>query len=295
MACRPAGAAGGARALQGRYHFGFMQRPPRISPADSDAAFAAAQCVVETHRRLVEFIRVGQTLAQIDAEVARVLEGLGCRSAFRWYRPGRQPPFPSHSCLSLNECIVHGTAGYCMRGLRAGDLLKLDIGVFHRGWVGDAGWTYAIKEVSDENRKLMACGKESLRLGMQQLRSGNAYMEWAKVVQNHVERVCGFHCIRGLGGHGYGRKLHEPPYISNVTDPIDGWHEALWKCEPGVLLAVEPMIGAGTGKKTDADDVWPVFTADGSMSVHYEADVLITESGPRDLTEGMAGLPEVIG
>lgn len=273
-----------------------MSRAATQFESDVEAAFKAAQCVVETHRRLAEFIRPGVTLARIDAEVARVLKAMGCRSAFLGYRQGRLPPFPSHSCLSLNDCIVHGTAGYVQRPLERGDLLKLDIGVVHNGWCGDAAWTYAISGVTPENRRLMDCGKEALRRGIEQLRPGNTYMDWARTVQHHVETECGFRCVRGLGGHGYGRKLHTPPFVSNVVTTYPGeWAEAFKPCAPGTLLAVEPMLAVGTGETAQAPGEWPIVTADGSMSVHYEADVLITEAGPRDLTEGLSSVPDVLG
>lgn len=273
-----------------------MSLPPPLRSADVDAAYAAAQCVVETHRRISAWLREGMTLARIDAEVARVLESLKCRSAFLHYRAGRTPPFPSHACLSVNECVVHGTAGYMERPLVKGDVLKLDIGVIRQGWIGDAAWTYSFGEPAPEVRRLMECGKESLRRGIPQLRPGATLDAWARAVQGFVEGECGFHLVRGLGGHGYGRKLHAPPYLSNVAVELpEVWHEAKWACRPGTLLAVEPMIGLGTGEIVQHKNTWPIFTAEGSMSVHYEHDVLIGEDGPRVLTEGMEGLPDVVG
>lgn len=269
-----------------------------LSPGDIDAAYAAAQKVVETHQRVAAFLKAGQTLFQIDAYVAKTLADLGCRSCFLDYRPGasRVPPFPSHACLSVNECVVHGTASYYREPMKTGDVLKIDIGVNYRGWIGDAAWTYVFGTPPAEVRRLMDCGKESLRRGVPALHPKNTYLAWAQAVQNHVERECGFHLIRGMGGHGYGRKLHAAPFVSNVvpTSPNE-WPEAFQRCEPGTLIAVEPMIGVGTGQVVQAPREWPVFTADGSLSVHYEHDILITESGPRVLTDGMDQLPDVIG
>ncbi|MGD9690524.1 MAG: M24 family metallopeptidase [Phycisphaerales bacterium] len=282
-----------------------MRQPPIITPAEADLAYAAAQRVVETHRRMVEFIRVGQTLAQIDAEVARVLAALECRSCFLHYRVGRSPAYPSHACLSVNSCIVHGTPGFHTAPLAEGDLLKLDIGVVHRGWIGDAGWTYAIKRVpSEAARRLMEAGKTSLARGVKELRPGNRYVAWARAVQTCVEDEYGFHLTRGLGGHGIGRYknerergLHLPPYVSNVVPTQHGeWPEGEMECRPGTLVAVEPMLSLGTGKTvSDSRLVWPVSTADGSLAAHYEHDVLITEQGPRVMSEGMEQLPDVIG
>lgn len=267
-----------------------------LSAAEADAAHAAACCVVRAHERLAQFLRAGLTLAQIDAEVARVLKDLRCRSCFLGYRVGRLPPFPSHACLSLNDCIVHGTAGLVTRPIERGDLLKIDIGVWFNGWIGDAAWTYAIGGTTEENRRLMACGKESLRRGIEAIRPGEMYLGFAQAVQHHVENECGFHCVRGLGGHGIGRKLHGPPFVANsVPAHPNEWPEAVHTWKPGTLVAVEPMIAVGTGQTKQRPREWPVFTADGSASVHYEADILVTPEGPWDLTEGMADLPDVVG
>lgn len=273
-----------------------MSRPHRLSPAEADAAYAAAQCVLQTHQRLAGFVKAGQTLAQIDAEVARIFRDLRCRSCFQGYRVGKLPPFPSHACLSVNDCIVHGTVGSYTNPLVPGDLLKVDIGVWLNGWAGDAAWTYAIAEVRPDDRRLMACGREALRRGIREMQPGATYFNWAKTVQGYVERECSFHCTLGLGGHGYGRKLHGPPFIANsLPAHPNEWPEALHTWEPGVLVAVEPMIGAGTGATVQGKNQWPVRTADGSNAVHYEADVLITEKGPRDLTDGMQDLPDIVG
>lgn len=266
-----------------------------VSHADIEAAYAAAQVVVETHRRLSKNLRPGMTLAQIDTFVAKTLSDLGSRSCFLGYRVGRSPAFPSHACLSVNDCVVHGTAGYYTKPMAVGDLLKIDIGVWHKGLVGDAAWTYSFGPPSPVVRTLMDCGKECLRLGVQTLHPKNTYLEWAKVVQNHVEKKCGFHLVRGLGGHGYGRKLHGPPYVSNTVPTYAGeWPDANLKCKPGTLVAVEPMIAIGTGHTYQTGNEWPVFIKDHSMSVHHEHDVLITENGPRVLTEGLDEVNDVI-
>lgn len=272
-----------------------MRKPPRISAGDAELAYAAAQKVVEMHRRLVDYLAVGQTLAQIDRFVGESLGEMKCKSCFKGYRPGGLPPFPSQACLSVNECVVHGTAGYYEPPMKHGDVLKIDIGVSYRGWIGDAAWTYVFGEPSPIVRKLMDAGKESLRLGIEQLRPGKTYKDWAKAVQGHVEGECGLHLVRGLGGHGYGKSLHTPPFVSNVVPNYPGeWPDADRPCEPGVLVAVEPMIAIGTGKVEQAPGSWPIFSADGSLAAHHEHDVLITEDGPRVMTEGLDELPDVI-
>lgn len=265
------------------------------SHADVDAAYTAAQKVVETHHRIAAFLHAGLTLAEIDRFVYETLDALGCKSCFFKYKTGGLPPFPSQACLSVNSCVVHGNAAYRLEPLKAGDVLKIDIGVKHRGWIGDAAWTYVFGEMSPEIRKLTDSGKESLARGIEQLRPGNVWMDWARTVQGIVEGEYGFHLIRGLGGHGYGKKLHTPPWISNVvpTHPSE-WPDANKIIEAGALIAVEPMIGVGTGQIHQEQRQWPIFTADGSNSVHYEHDVLVTSDGPRILTDGLQDVQDVI-
>jgi methionyl aminopeptidase len=263
---------------------------------DVDAASAAAQLVVAVHESLVDFLRAGQTLRDIDAFVAQRLADLDCVSAFYRYRIRGHPPFPSHACLSLNDCIVHGTHDMTDQPIKPGDLLSIDIGVKHQGFVGDAAWTYAVKYASPEAARLMACGRESLRRGISAMRAGRPLLDWAKVVQQYVERESGFHLVRGLGGHGYGRELHGPPFLANVVPTYAGeWADAFTTFRPGMLIAVEPMIAVGTGRIQTHPKKWPIFTEDGSLSVHYEADVMITEEGPRNLTAGLDQLPDVVG
>lgn len=270
--------------------------PTVTSELDAELAYQSAQTVVEVHRRVAAWLKVGITLGQIDRFIGQTLEDLGCRSCFLGYKPYRSPAFPSHACLSVNDCVVHGTAGSYLRPMAPGDILKIDIGITKKGWIGDAGWTYVFKEATPEIRKLMECGKESLRRGVATMQPGTLLLGWAQEVQDVVEHQGGYHLIRGLGGHGYGKKLHGPPFVSNVVPIVPSeWSEAYERWSPGMLVAVEPMIAMGTGQTRQKPREWPVYTADGSMSVHYEHDVLITAGGPRVLTEGMESLPDVVG
>lgn len=267
-----------------------------IEPRDQDAATAAAACVVTIHRRLVDELRPGLTLAAIDAFVARQLVDLKCTSCFKGYKVRGHPPFPSHSCLSVNDCVVHGTHDMTERPLAEGDLISVDIGVKHQGWIGDAAWTYAIRGCDKLGAELMAAGRESLRVGIEAMQPGRPLVDWAKAVQQHVEKRCGFCLVRGLGGHGYGRSLHAAPYVANTVPTYPGeWSEAwsLWR--PGMLVAVEPMIAVGTTETRSEGSAWPIYTADGSLSVHHEADVLITAGGPVNLTAGLFDLPDIVG
>lgn len=275
-----------------------MLTRPTLVTADRDvaAAEAAATCVVKTHERLVEYLRPGLRLSEIDAFVERTLEDLGAKSCFIDYRVRGLPPYQSHACLSLNDCIVHGTHTMSQIPLKAGDLLSVDIGVRKLGFIGDAAWTYAIREADETMMALMQCGRESLRRGIAAMQPGRPLLDWAKAVQGYVEREKGYCLVRGLGGHGIGRSLHAPPFISNVEPSYpDEWPDAVKRWTPGMLVAVEPMIALSSTETRSERGRWPIFTADGSLAVHYEADVLITPSGPKNLTAAMEQLPDVIG
>lgn len=269
---------------------------PPVVDKQFAGAIEAAACVVEVHRRLVGFLRRGQTLAEIDAFAARQLEDLDAASCFKGYRVRGHPPFPSHTCLSPNDCVVHGTHDMTTKPLEPGDLLSIDVGVRKHGWIGDAAWTYAIGMRDETATLLMSAGRESLSRGIDALQPGKPLVDFARAVQGHVERERGLCLIRGLGGHGYGKSLHAPPYVSNVVPTYPGeWREAFEPVRPGMLLAVEPMISLGSTETVANGREWPLRTADGSLSVHYEADVLVTADGPVNLTAGLFELPEVIG
>ena len=245
---------------------------------DIEGAAAAADCVVKIHFRLAEYLRAGLTLAEIDQFVSQALDDLDCTSAFLRYRIPGHAPFPSHACLSVNDCIVHGTHHMTDRPLQPGDLFKIDIGTVHKGWVGDAAWSYAIEYATDDAAALMDAGKDCLKRGLDAIQPGRPLMDWAKAVQDCVEKEHGLHLVRGLGGHGYGHKLHGPPFVSNVRPRHRlEWPDAWTSFQPGMLLALEPMLALTTKQIASKPNAWPIFTADGSLSVHYEADVIVAD------------------
>ena len=263
---------------------------------DIACATAAARIVVEVHEALVGFLGPGRTLPEIDSFVGVTLKSLQARSCFLRYRIPGHPPFPSHSCLSVNDCVVHGTHEMSSAPLEPGDIISIDIGSKHNGWIGDAAWTYAISECSDEARRLMDVGKESLRRGIAAMQPGAQMVDWAEAVQHCVETEAGFSLVRGLGGHGYGKTLHGPPFISNVVPTRPGeWPDGNRQFLEGMLVAVEPMLCAGKHDVHSDPGQWPIRSVDGSLTVHYEADVLVTADGPLNLTAGLDALPDVLG
>ena len=213
-------------------------------PKDKEAAAAAAKCVSDVHFALVDFLAAGQTLAEIDAFVATTLEQMNCKSAFLRYRIPGHPPFPSHSCLSPNDCVVHGTHVMTDKPIVTGDLLSIDIGVTCKGWIGDAAWTYGIEGVDDEAMRLMRAGRASLQAGVDAMQPGRPLLDWARAVEGCINEA-GFSLVQGLGGHGYGRRLHGPPFISNVVPKRPGeWPDAFRTFEPGLLgmeITAAPM------------------------------------------------------
>jgi methionyl aminopeptidase len=273
-----------------------MKTIPLIRDKEIEAARCAAHCVVDVHRSLSDYLRSGLTLPEIDSFVAQQLRSLNCKSAFLKYRIPGQPPFPSHSCLSVNDCVVHGTHIMEQSPLAPGDLVSIDIGVTHQGWIGDAAWTWAVEHATDENILLMKAGRESLAAGVAAMQPNRPLMDFAKAVQAVAEGEYGFHLVRGLGGHGYGKTLHAPPFVSNVvpTHPSE-WPDAWRNFEPGMLIAVEPMLAVGTHSIDHKRGTWPIFSADHSMTVHFEADVLIGEDGPIDMTSELHQLPTCVG
>ena len=275
------------------------EREHRDGEIGKDDLYRANLLALKLYRRLLNDPVEGAVAREVVAK-RRIAPAMV--EAFQLgYAPDRRHvPFPSHACLSVNECVVHGTRGYYPHVMKAGDVLKVDIGVFFKGWVGDAAWTYSFGSPSPLIRRLMDSGKESLRRGCEMLGPKNTWVDWARAVQGHVEGECGFHLIRGLGGHGIGfKQLHGTPFVSNVVPThANEWREAFEPCAVGTLVAVEPMISVGTGR-TRTDMIgkkhdWPVYTADGSMSVHYEHDVLVTAEGPRILTAGLELVDDVV-
>src|SRR5690606_31602548 len=189
---------------------------------DVQLAAAAANAVVQTHQDLAGWLKPGLTLAQIDQRVADILTKLGGRSAFLGYRTGLYPAFPSHACLSLNDVIVHGTAGMTTNPREPGDVISIDVGIIRQCLIDDAACTYIIQEGSEDARRLCQCGIESLRRGVAALQPGHRLIDWARAVQTTVESDYGYHCVSGLGGHGYGRRLHQGPYVANTLPAYPG-------------------------------------------------------------------------
>src|SRR5579862_1223316 len=232
------------------------------------AAGAVVRRVIEAMQREV---RAGVTTAELDEVGARVMRENGARSA-----PGMVYGFPGANCISVNDEAVHGVPG--ARRLSEGDLLKLDVTVEKDGFMADAAVTVAVGKVSEERRRLMKCAESAFGAAMSVARAGARVVEVGRVIEREV-RGAGFSVIRELGGHGIGRTIHEEPSVPNFADPAA--REILTE---GMVITVEPIIAAGSGRAVMGADGWTVKTKDGSVTAHYEQTVMITRGAPVVLT-----------
>jgi methionyl aminopeptidase len=217
------------------------------------------------------FVRPGVLTREVDAFAAERMKHYGARSAFLGYRK-----FPNQICISVNDEVVHGMGG--ARQLRFGDIVSLDIGVKYEGFIGDTARTIAVGGCGVLAQKLMDVTERSLYEGIGQARSGNRVVDISRAIQEYVEGN-GFSIVREFVGHGVGRTVHEDPQIPNFDDG-----KRSEKLGPGMTLAIEPMVNAGSAAVKILNDGWTVVTQDGSLSAHFEHTVLITEAEPEILT-----------
>jgi methionyl aminopeptidase len=216
-------------------------------------------------------VRPGVTTLELDETGAEVMREHGARSA-----PAMVYGFPGVNCISVNEEAVHGIPG--KRILNEGDLVKLDVTVEKDGFMADAAVTVPVGEVTEERQRLADCAQRAFEKAMLVARAGFRVSEIGRVVENEVRRS-GFSVIRELGGHGIGRTIHEEPRVPNF--PAPGANEILTE---GLVITVEPIIAAGSGRTVTAKDGWTIMTADHRPSAHYEHTIVITKGRPILLT-----------
>jgi methionyl aminopeptidase len=216
-------------------------------------------------------VRPGISTAELDEVGDGVMRQHGARSA-----PALVYGFPGVSCISLNDEAVHGVPG--KRVLQNGDLVKLDVTVEKDGFMADAAVTVPVGAVTEERQQLVDCAERAFAKAMLVARAGFRISEIGRVVEREVRR-CGFSVIRNLAGHGIGRTIHEEPRVPNFADP-----EATQVLTEGLVITVEPIIAAGSGRSYVADDKWTIVTADHRASAHYEHTLVITKGAPILLT-----------
>jgi methionyl aminopeptidase len=239
---------------------------------------SAGQTASEILLELVKAVEPGRTTLEIDQLAKELMKERDCKSAFLGYRG-----FRGQICISINEEIVHGIGG--PRKIQPGDVVKLDVGVVKSGFIGDNAITVAVGEVAEETRRLLIATEESLFAAIHHARAGERLADLCGAVEEYV-RPLGFTVVREFVGHGVGRDLHEEPQVPNYRP--QGKSPIL---EPGMTLAIEPMVNAGTASIRILDDGWTVITTDGKASAHFEHTVLVTDGEPELLTWRPRGVP----
>lgn len=224
------------------------------------------------HKELEEKLHPGMTTLEIDTLGEKIIRQLGCVPNFKNYNG-----YPASICVSVNDEVVHGIPSK-HRIINEGDIVSLDAGLIYKGYHSDAARTHGVGEILPEARKLIDVTRESFFAGIKMAKAGNHLHDISNAIDAFV-RPYGYGIVRELTGHGIGTSLHEDPMIPNFAQRRRGV-----KLQPGMTLAIEPMINMGKPDVAWLDDDWTVVTMDGSLSAHYENTVLITDGEPEILT-----------
>jgi methionyl aminopeptidase len=243
----------------------------RKSNSEIEQMAEAGAVVARTLELLRDAIRPGVTTRELDRLADEFIRSEGGVPTFEGYRG-----YPASICASPNDMIVHGIPGEY--ALAESDILSVDVGVTLGGFVADSAWTFPVGDISEDAERLLQACEAALNAGIEQARPGNRIGDISAAVQSLVEEA-GFTVVRALVGHGVGRSMHEEPQIPNFGQAGRGP-----LLQPGMTLAIEPMINVGTADIVIADDKWSIYTADGSLSAHFEHTVAVTQSEPRILT-----------
>jgi len=246
----------------------------KYKSAEEIAAIRQAGRILRQALNLVaEHCRPGVRTEEMDSLAEDYIRSQGGVPTFKGYRG-----FPGSLCISVNEEVVHGIPG--RRRIQDGDLVSIDCGVTLDGFVSDSATTLAVGEVAPELRQLMDVTREALHLGIDQARPGNFIRDISKAVQDHVEKH-GFSVVRDLVGHGVGRSMHEEPQVPNFVGSKKGP-----RIQPGLVIAIEPMVNLGRCDVVVLEDRWTIVTKDRLPSAHFEHTIAVTQNGPQILTNG---------
>lgn len=238
----------------------------------------SGKIIAEIFNHLKTVIKPGITGLEIDAIVENMMLSKGGRPAFKNYRPHEtMSPFPFSICWSVNEEVIHGFPSE--RIIQNGDVISVDMGIDLNGYYGDSAYTFLVGDVDVAVRQMSDCTQQALWEAIQICRPGNYIGDIGKAIESVIKKKYGI--VREFCGHGIGLKLHEKPSIVNYYDP----KRRGAKLEPGMVLAIEPMINLGTEKIKVLDDGWTVVTQDGKPSCHWEHTVAITYDEPIILTD----------
>jgi methionyl aminopeptidase len=252
-----------------------QRRGVEIKSARELKIMAKAGSIVATVlREIMELVEPGQTTGDLDAHAERRIREMGATPSFMGYHG-----FPASICASINNEVVHGIPSN-KRVIHAGDLLKVDTGAYFDGYHGDSCITVCVGDVSENARKLSRIAQESLMAGLSQIRAGNTLLDIAGAVEDHV-KANQFSVVEDYTGHGVGRNLHEEPSVFNFrTNDLPNV-----KLRPGMTLAVEPILNAGSNACRTLKDRWTVVTKDGSLSAQWEHTIVVTSDGCEILTD----------
>jgi methionyl aminopeptidase len=246
------------------------------TPEEIEKMRTAGKILAQVSEKVRKAATEGISLKYLDELANRLIKTAGAQPAFLGYKPhGARKPYAYTICASINDEIVHGIP--TAYKLKSGDLLKLDFGVICGGYYADAAWTVGVGKISPEAKKLIAVTEQALYAGIKAANAGNTLGDIGYSISSFVKKNS-FQIIKGLAGHGIGKKLHEDPEVYNEGRAGEGF-----KLESGMVLAIEPMVSAGSPEVIQrADDSF--VTADGSLSAHFEHTVAITKNGTEIIT-----------
>lgn len=242
------------------------------SEREIDLMRKSGKLLAKVHDELGQAIRPGMSTLDIDRLGEKLIRGLGCVPNFLHYNG-----YPASICVSVNDEVVHGIPT-SERILQEGDIVSLDAGLIYKGYHSDAARTYGVGKISEEAQKLIDATRNSFFEGIKQAKAGNHLHDISNAIDAYISQY-GYGIVTDLVGHGIGTALHEAPQIPNFAQRRRGI-----KLQPGMTLAIEPMINMGRPDVEWLDDDWTVVTEDGSLSAHYENTVLITDGEPEILT-----------
>lgn len=242
------------------------------SPRDIEKMRAAGRLTAQARALAGSMIRPGVTTGEIDRAVRKFIEGHGAKPSFLGYGG-----YPASICASVNEVVIHGIPG--SRRLQEGDIVSIDVGAYLDGFHGDCAATFPCGEVSAEAQKLVDVTKQSFFEGIKLAKVGQRVSDIGHAVQQYVESF-GYGVVREFVGHGVGRNMHEAPEVPNYGAAGHGA-----RLQPGMVIAVEPMVCAGDWRVKVLGDKWTTVSADGSLTAHYENTILITDGEPEILTD----------
>ena len=231
------------------------------------------------YKEIEKIIRPGMSTMELDEFADKIIRDNGGIPAQKGYPSGMKgvPPFPSTLCISINDEVIHGIPSK-KKFIREGDVVSIDLVVYKDGFNGDAARTFIVGRGSEEAERLVKTTKEAFFEGIKYAKPGYRIGDISHAIGEFVEEN-GYNVVREFQGHGIGREMHEDPGIPNYGKPGKGM-----RLEPGMTLAVEPMVIAGKRNIYQDYDGWTILTQDGSLSAHYENTILITEKEPEILT-----------